>query len=281
MTKQCHHHFLVNQEKGEKHAFRKSKKYRTLCSVALGAMVTAIVAWSGAVAQADEVTAPQDNIIQRTENPATNLAQAQPTPVVQQTNSLASTGQTDGAITVTVPHDTVTQAVNQAKAEGVKTVQDQPKDLGNTTSAGETNQQLAKAEADATKQAEEISTVTETYKSAKATYEQDKTRVESQNATLETSHKEATQAGNALNSSVDSTISELKCQDKSANVTVTTQTVSSGDGSTVSGYQDYISSVATINQKNKDNLAEYVTKKKPQTPLLRRTWLLKRKMKQV
>ncbi|MGZ7230837.1 putative cross-wall-targeting lipoprotein signal domain-containing protein, partial [Streptococcus pyogenes] len=33
MTKQCHHHFLVNQEKAEKHVFRKSKKYRTLCSV--------------------------------------------------------------------------------------------------------------------------------------------------------------------------------------------------------------------------------------------------------
>ena len=262
MTKQCHHHFLVNQEKAEKHVFRKSKKYRTLCSVVLGSMVTAVVAWSGAVAQADEVTAPQDNIIQRTENPATNLVQAQPTPVVQQTNSLASTGKSDGAITVTVPHDTVTQAVNQAKAEGVKTVQDQPLDLGNTTSAGETNQQLNKAEADATKQAEEISTVTETYKSAKATYEQDKTRVESQNATLETSHKEATQAGNTLNSSVDSTISELKRQDKSADVTVTTQTVSSGDGSTVPGYQDYMSSVATIDQKNKDNLAEYVTKKK-------------------
>lgn len=262
MTKQCHHHFLVNQEKGEKHVFRKSKKYRTLCSVALGTMVTAIVAWGGAVAQADEVTTPQDNIIQRTENPATNLAQAQPAPVVEQTKSLASTGQTDGAITVTVPHDTVTQAVNQAKAEGVKTVQDQPLDLGNTTSAGETNQQLNKAEADATKQAEEISKVTETYKSAKATYEQDKTRVESQNATLETSHKEATQAGNTLNNSVDSTISELKCQDKSANVTVTAQTVSSGDGSTVPGYRDYMSSVATIDQRNKDNLSEYVTKKK-------------------
>ena len=145
MTKQCHHHFLANQEKVEKHVFRKSKKYRTLCSVAIGTMVTAIVAWGGAVAQADEVTTPQDNIIQRTENPATNLPQAQPAPVVEQTKSLASTGQTDGAITVTVPHDTVTQAVNQAKAEGVKTVQDQPKDLGNTTSAGETNQQLAKA----------------------------------------------------------------------------------------------------------------------------------------
>lgn len=281
MTQQCHHHFLVNQEKGEKHVFRKSKKYRTLCSVALGTMVTAIVAWGGAVVQADEVTTPQDNIIQRTENPATNLAQAQPAPVVQQTKSLASTGKSDGAITVTVPHDTVTQAVNQAKAEGVKTVQDQPLDLGNTTSAGETNQQLNKAEADATKQAEEITQVTDTYKADKATYEQDKTRVESQNAMLEISHKEATQAGNGLNSSVDSTISELKRQDKSTDVTVTTQTVSSGDGSTVSGYQDYISSVATINQKNKDNLAEYVTKKKPQTPLSQRPWLLKRKMKQV
>ncbi len=27
MTKTCNHHFLVNQEKGEKHVFRKSKKY--------------------------------------------------------------------------------------------------------------------------------------------------------------------------------------------------------------------------------------------------------------
>lgn len=61
MTKQCHHHFLVNQEKAEKHVFRKSKKYRMLCSVAIGTMVTAIVAWGGAVAQADEVTAPQDS----------------------------------------------------------------------------------------------------------------------------------------------------------------------------------------------------------------------------
>ncbi|HFI2448245.1 TPA: putative cross-wall-targeting lipoprotein signal domain-containing protein, partial [Streptococcus suis] len=56
MTKTCNHHFLVNQEKGEKHVFRKSKKYRTLCSVALGTMVTAVVAWGGTVAHADEVT---------------------------------------------------------------------------------------------------------------------------------------------------------------------------------------------------------------------------------
>ena len=262
MTKQCHHHFLVNQEKAEKHVFRKSKKYRTLCSVTFGTMVTAIVAWGGTVAQADEVTAPQDNIIQRTENPATNLPQAQPAPVVQQTNSLASTSQTDGAITVMVPHDTVTQAVNQAKAEGINTVQDQPLDLGNTTSASETSQQLNKAEADAAKQAEEITQVTETYKADKTTYEQDKARVEKGNAVLEASHKEATQAGNILNSSVDTTVSEVKTQDKFADVTVTTQTVPSGDGSAISGYEAYMSSVAAIDKQNKDNLAEYESKKK-------------------
>ena len=57
---------LFNQEKAEKHVFRKSKKYRTLCSVALGTMVTAVVAWGGQVAQADEVVTPLlDNTVQR------------------------------------------------------------------------------------------------------------------------------------------------------------------------------------------------------------------------
>ncbi len=216
MTKQCHHHFLVNQEKAEKHVFRKSKKYRTLCSVALGTMVTAVVAWGGQVAQADEVVTPSlDKTVQLTENPATNLPEAQPTPVVEQTDSLASTGQSDGAIMVTVPHDVVTQAVNQATA-----------------------------------------------KADKAIYEQDKTRVEQGNAALAASHKDATQAGKTLNHSVDSTVSKIKGQDQSAIVTVTTQTVPSGDGSTVSGYQDYTSAVAAIDKQNKDNLSEYESKKK-------------------
>lgn len=262
MTKQCHHHFLVNQEKAEKHVFRKSKKYRTLCSVALGTMVTAVVAWGGQVAQADEVVTPSlDKTVQLTENPATNLPEAQPTPVAKQTASLASTGQSDGAITVTVPHDVVTKAVNQATAEGVTTIQDKPMDLGNTTSSSETSKQLDKAEADAAKQAEDITRVTNTYKADKAAYEQDKTRVEKGNAALVASNKEATKAGKALNSSVDTTASEVKTQDKSANVTITTQTVPSGEGSTVSGYQDYISAIAAIDKQNKASLADYITKK--------------------
>ncbi|SNJ69805.1 Agglutinin receptor [Streptococcus pneumoniae] len=262
MTKQCHHHFLVNQEQAEKHVFRKSKKYRTLCSVALGTMVTAVVTWGGQVAQADEVTMPPlDKTVQLTENNATNLPEAQPAPVAEQTDSLFSTGQSDGTITVTVPHDTVTNAINQATAEGLTTIQDKPMDLGNTTSASETSKQLDTAEADAAKQAENITRVTNTYKADKAAYEQDKTRVEKGNAALVASHKEATQAGKALNSSVDTTASEVKTQDKSANVTITTQTVPSGEGSTVSGYQDYTSAVAAIDKQNKASLADYITKK--------------------
>lgn len=262
MTKQCHHHFLVNQEQAEKHVFRKSKKYRTLCSVALGTMVTAVVTWGGQVAQADEVIMPPlDKTVQLTENNATNLPEAQPAPVAEQTDSLSSTGQSDGTITVTVPHDTVTNAINQATAEGLTTIQDKPMDLGNTTSASETSKQLDTAEADAAKQAEDITRVTNTYKADKAAYEQDKTRVEKGNAALVASHKEATQAGKALNSSVDTTASEVKTQDKSANVTITTQTVPSGEGSTVSGYQDYTSAVAAIDKQNKASLADYITKK--------------------
>lgn len=226
-------------------------------------MVTAVVAWGGQVAQADEVvTHLQDKIVQLTENPATNLPEAQPTPVAEQTASLASTGQSDGAITVTVPHDVVTKVVNQATAEGVTTIQDKPMDLGNTTSASETSKQLDKAEADASEQVEDITQVTSTYKVDKPAYEQDKARVEKGNATLEANYNDATQAGKTLNSSVDSTASKIKGQDQSDNVTVTTQTVSSGDSSTVSGYRDYLSSVAAIDKQNKDNLAEYQSKKK-------------------
>lgn len=47
MTTKCNHHFLINQEKGEKYVFRKSKQYCTLCSVALGTVVMAFVALAG------------------------------------------------------------------------------------------------------------------------------------------------------------------------------------------------------------------------------------------
>lgn len=261
MTKTCNHHFLVNQEKGEKHVFRKSKKYRTLCSVALGTMVTAVVAWGGTIAHADEVTPSVDTTIQRTENPATNLPEAQPTPVSEQTESMASTGQSNGAIAVTVPHDTVTQAVEQAKAEGVSTVEDSPMDLGNTRSAVETNQRISKAEADAQKQVETINEVTKTYKADKATYESNKARIEQENKELSQAYEGANQTGKETNTWVDTKVNDLKTRYADADVTVKEQVVSSGNGTSVLDYTNYGKAVETIQSTNEQAVADYLTKK--------------------
>lgn len=261
MTKTCNHHFLVNQEKGEKHVFRKSKKYRTLCSVALGTMVTAVVAWGGTVAHADEVTPSVDTTIQRTENPATNLPEAQPTPVSEQTESMASTGQSNGAIAVTVPHDTVTQAVEQAKAEGVSTVEDSPMDLRNTTSASETSQQISKAEADAQNQVVAINEVTESYKADKATYESNKARIEQENMELSQVYEGANQTGKETNAWVDTKVNDLKSQYADADVTVKEEVVSSGNGTSVLDYTNYGKAVETIQSTNEQAVADYLTKK--------------------
>lgn len=261
MTKTCNHHFLVNQEKGEKHVFRKSKKYRTLCSVALGTMVTAVVAWGGTVAHADEVTSSVDTTIQRTENPATNLPEAQPNPVSEQTESLALTGQSNGAIAVTVPHDTVTQAVEEAEAEGVSTVEDSPMDLGNTTSATETNQQISKAEADAQNQVVAINEVTETYKADKAAYEDEKVRIEQENRELSQAYEGANQTGKETNTWVDTKVKDLKTRYADADVTVKEQVVSSGNGTSVLDYTNYGKAVETIQSTNEQAVADYLTKK--------------------
>ncbi|HGI5093232.1 TPA: putative cross-wall-targeting lipoprotein signal domain-containing protein, partial [Streptococcus agalactiae] len=73
MTTKCNHHFLINQEKGEKYVFRKSKQYCTLCSVALGTVVMAFVALAGPMVQADEVGRTVATSVQTETNPATNL----------------------------------------------------------------------------------------------------------------------------------------------------------------------------------------------------------------
>ncbi|MDG3245352.1 glucan-binding protein, partial [Streptococcus suis] len=261
MTKTCNHHFLVNQEKGEKHVFRKSKKYRTLCSVALGTMVTAVVAWGGTVVHADEVSSSVDTTIQRTENPATNLPEEQPNPVSEQTESLALTGQSNGAIAVTVPHDTVTQAVEEAKAEGVSTDEDSPMDLGNTTSATETSQQISKAEVDVQNQVEAINEVTETYKADKATYESNKARIEQENKELSQAYEGVNQTGKETNAWVDTKVNDLKTRYADADVTVNEQVVSSGNGTAVLDYTNYGKAVETIQSTNEQAVADYLTKK--------------------
>ncbi len=195
------------------------------------------------------------------ENPATNLPEAQPNPVSEQTESLALTGQSNGAIAVTVPHDTVTQAVEEAKAEGVSTVEDSPMDLGNTTSATETKQQITKAEADAQNQIEAINEVTETYKADKAAYEDEKVRIEQENKELSQAYEGANQTGKETNAWVDTKVNDLKTRYADADVTVKEQVVSSGNGTSVLDYTNYGKAVETIQSTNEQAVADYLTKK--------------------
>ncbi|HGA1217567.1 TPA: GbpC/Spa domain-containing protein, partial [Streptococcus suis] len=199
--------------------------------------------------------------IQRTENPATNLPEAQPTPVSEQTESLGSTGQSNGAIAVTVPHDTVTQAVEEAKAEGVSTVEDSPMDLGNTRSVSETSQQISKAEADAQNQVVAINEVTETYKADKAIYESNKARIEQENMELSQAYEGVNQTGKETNAWVDTKVNDLKTRYADADVTVKEQVVSSGNGTSVLDYTKYGKAVETIQSTNEQAVADYLTKK--------------------
>ncbi|MDQ8807348.1 GbpC/Spa domain-containing protein, partial [Streptococcus ruminantium] len=221
----------------------------------------AVVAWGGTVAHADEVTTSVDTTIQRTENPATNLPEAQSTPVSEQTESLVSTGQSNGAIAVTVSHDTVTQAVEEAKAEGVSTVEDSPMDLGNTTSASETSQQISKAEADAQNQVEAINEVTKTYKADKAAYVDENARIEQENKELSQAYEGANQTGKETNAWVDAKVNDLISQYSDADVTVKEQVVSSGNGTSVLDYTNYGKAVETIQSTNEQALADYLIKK--------------------
>ncbi|MHC3600493.1 hypothetical protein ACYKNY_11550, partial [Streptococcus suis] len=85
----------------------------------------------------------------------------------------------------------------------VSTVEDSPMDLGNTTSATETKQQISKAEADAQNQIEAINEVTETYKADKAAYEDEKVRIEQENKELSKAYEGANQTGKETNAWVD------------------------------------------------------------------------------
>lgn len=242
-------------------------------------MVTAVVAWGGTVAHADEVTSSVDTTIQRTENPATNLPEAQPNHVSEQAESLGSTGQSNGAIAVTVPHDTVTQAVEEAKAEGVSTVEDSPMDLGNITSASETNQQISKAEADAKNQVVAINEVTETYKADKAAYVDEKARIEQENKVLSQAYEEANQTGKETNAWVDSKVNDLKTRYADADVTVKEQVFSSGNGTSVLDYTNYGKGVESIQSTNKQAVADYLIKKAKTDDIVAKNQAIQKKMK--
>ncbi|HEM6228776.1 TPA: hypothetical protein U2C51_000810 [Streptococcus suis] len=201
---------IVTQEKGEKHVFRKSKKYRTLCSVALGTVATAVLALGGGIAKADELaTTLVETSIVLTDNSATNLPEAQPAETSEHTTSLSETGQSQGTMPVTIDETTLKQAINDAKAEGVTITSGQDMDLGTSQTAEETSQALDTAKADMDKQVSELDQVTAQYQSDKAEHAAEVARIDRENATLQASHKQAEDAAKKLEKDVATTVSQM------------------------------------------------------------------------
>lgn len=137
MTK-LNNHRLLHLEKGQKHVFRKSKKYRTLCSVALGTVITTAIALGGSLVQADEVLNTESSqSTTLTENPATNLVEAQPSETPAHQIAETSTEQVSGEILITIDHSSLDQAVTEAESQGVNVVEDAAVDLGTTQTSNE------------------------------------------------------------------------------------------------------------------------------------------------
>ncbi|MEG3288874.1 GbpC/Spa domain-containing protein [Streptococcus suis] len=253
---------IVTQEKGEKHVFRKSKKYRTLCSVALGTVATAVLALGGGIAKADELaTTLVETSIVLMDNPATNLPEAQPAETSEHTTSLSETGQSQGTMPVTIDETTLKQAINDAKAEGVTITSGQDMDLGTTQTAEETSQALDTAKADMDKQVSELDQVAAQYQSDKAEHAAEVARIDRENATLQASHKQAEDAAKKLEKDVATTVSDMNHRFSNAKVRVTDKTITSGDGTSPEAYEGYTKLVQGVSDQNQSAIATYVAKK--------------------
>lgn len=109
------------------YGFRKSKAVKSLCGAVLGA--TALMALTGHRAAAEEVTGPTstsgvDTQVVRTDNPATNLPEAQGPASDAANQSQAQAGQSEGELIVDVPSPELEQTIKDAYQAGVKVQRD-------------------------------------------------------------------------------------------------------------------------------------------------------------
>ena len=121
--------------KTEKFKLRKSKKYKNLVSVGLGVMTAVAIG----VASDNEAYASDQTI-----GNATNSTTTQPPANKVQSDNLANTNTSTGAVNINIDNSNVRNAVNKAKSEGVNVVE-KTQDLGVTTSTEETTRKRNEA----------------------------------------------------------------------------------------------------------------------------------------
>lgn len=202
---------MFNLDEGQKFKVRKSKKYKNLCSLALG--VISVSGFATATVSADETVTPATSnpivtevVTSSTETPtetsvavtpvaeseapvespvpSTNLTEVQPEPTVEATETQNVSDTQSGDIAVTNGSDSLNEAVAAAEQEGVVVKEEVAKDYGVTTSAEETAQKQAEIQADYAKQTETIKQVTADYVTEKEKHEVAANQVIAENTQL-------------------------------------------------------------------------------------------------
>ena len=143
--------------KTEKFKLRKSKKYKNLVSVGLGVMTAVAIG----VASDNEAYASDQTV-----GNATNSAATQPPANKVQSDNLANTNTSTGAVNINIDNSNVKNAVNTAKSEGVNVVE-KTQDLGVTTSTEETTRKRNEAIEQNKAEENKINEVVNNYKKEK------------------------------------------------------------------------------------------------------------------
>lgn len=181
--------------KQEKFKFRKSKKFKNLCSVAIG--ILSISGLAAAPVSADEAGTPaaatSTVVALNTTSEALPAATASNMEVtVTPDTAVASPSdeveEETGTIPITTSPSSVTEAVLTAQQEGIIVTEEAVKDFGTTTSVEETLEKKAEIEADYAKQVETISQVTEAYAKEKEEHKEATVAVINLNQNLKTEY---------------------------------------------------------------------------------------------
>ncbi|MGT2749297.1 antigen I/II family LPXTG-anchored adhesin [Streptococcus orisasini] len=224
--------------------FRKSKISKTLCGAVLGTV--ALVSFVGQHSSADEVTETNSNVeteaIQRTENPATNLPEAQGPATQAAEQNQAQAGQAEGEIQVDVPATELEQAVKEASQAGVTVEQDDDVDKGTVQTSDEAAAKQAEITADYAKQTEEIKKTTENYKQKVDEHKAEVEKIDAENKALQEKYEKDLAAHNAEVARINEANAKAKA-DYEAKLA------------------QYQKDLADVQKNNADNEADYQAKK--------------------
>lgn len=157
------------------YGYRKTKAFG-LCAAALGAFVVA-----GGNVSADEVTEPAATPVVRTENPATNLPEAQGNASAAATETQAKAGEKEGTLDINVDNSKVEAAAKEAQANGITVEKGETKNLGTATNDEELAAKEAELKADQDKQVEKLNEAKDSYLTKTKEYEDEKARIEKAN----------------------------------------------------------------------------------------------------